>query len=107
MRFAPNSTPLTRQHWWLVILLSGLALILAHGVALLCQVKPGLSLGFVPSGVAIALTLWFEWIGIILTAITSLVIAPFWGSGDWTGLLRFTDIIVPLITWLLYRQIQW
>ncbi|MFW5778883.1 MAG: PAS domain S-box protein [Coleofasciculus sp.] len=105
MRFALNSTPLTRQHLWLVIVLSGLALILAHGVALLCQVKPGLSLWFFPSGVAIALTLWFEWIGIILTGITSLVIAPFWGSGDWTGLLRFTDIIVPLITWLLYRQL--
>lgn len=105
MRFASNSTPLTRQHWWLVIVLSGFALILAHGVALLYQVQPGISLWFFPSGVAIALTLCFEWIGLILTGITSLVIAPFWGSGDWTGWLRITDIIIPLITWLLYRRL--
>jgi len=105
MRFALNSTPLTRQRWWLVIVLSGFALILAHGLALLCQVQPGLSLWFFPSGVAIALTLWFEWIGLILTGITSLVIAPFWGHGDWTGWLRCTDIIVPLITWLVYRKV--
>ncbi|MEQ8462159.1 PAS domain S-box protein [Coleofasciculus sp. E1-EBD-02] len=105
MRFAPNSTPLTRQQLWLVIVLSGFALFLAHGLALLYQVQPGLSLWFFPSGVAIALTLWFEWIGLILTGIISLVIAPFWGHGDWTGLLRCTDIIVPLITWLLYRQL--
>ncbi|MEQ9484432.1 hypothetical protein [Coleofasciculus sp. F4-SAH-05] len=40
---------MTRQRWWLVIVLSGLALILAQEVALLYQVQPGLSLWFFPS----------------------------------------------------------
>ncbi|MFB2935047.1 PAS domain S-box protein [Aerosakkonemataceae cyanobacterium BLCC-F154] len=89
---------------WLVIILSLLALMLAHGMALIYRIQPAVSLWFPPSGIAIALTLWFGPIGIILTGIASVLMAPFWGLTGWARLVGLTDILEPLIAWLLYLK---
>jgi PAS domain S-box-containing protein len=90
----------------LIILLVGLiALIMAHGMALIYQVQPGISLWFPPSGVAIALTFWLGRSGIILTGLASLLMAPCWGLHGWERVIGFTDVIEPLIAWLLYRRL--
>ncbi|MBH8555107.1 MASE1 domain-containing protein [Nostocaceae cyanobacterium CENA357] len=90
----------------LIILLVGLiALIMAHGMALIYQVQPGVSLWFPPSGVAIALTFWFGRSGIILTGLASFLMAPFWGLHSWERMVGFVDVIEPLIAWLLYRRL--
>lgn len=83
--------------------LSLVALLLAHGMALIYRIQPAVSLWFPPSGVAIALTLWFGTIGIVLTGITSILIAPVWGNDGWTQLAGLTDATEPLVAWLLYR----
>ncbi|MFB2881550.1 PAS domain S-box protein [Floridanema aerugineum] len=90
------------RKWWLVIVLSLLALMLAHGMAVIYRIQPAVSLWFPPSGIAIALTLWFGPIGIIITGITSVLMAPFWGFESWTRLIGLTDILEPLVAWLLY-----
>jgi signal transduction histidine kinase len=83
--------------------LSLVALLLAHGMALIYRIQPAVSLWFPPSGVAIALTLWFGTIGVVLTGITSILIAPVWGNDGWTQLAGVTDATEPLVAWLLYR----
>lgn len=91
---------------WLIILLVGLiALILAHGMALIYRIQPGVSLWFPPSGVAIALTFWFGPYGIFLTGIASLLMSSFWGLHGWHRVVALTDVIEPLIAWLLYRRL--
>jgi len=89
---------------WLVIILGLLALVLAHGMALIYRIQPAVSLWFPPSGIAIALTLWFGPIGIILTGITSVLMAPFWGFTGWERLIGLIDILEPLVAWLLYQK---
>jgi PAS domain S-box-containing protein len=98
----PNLSFSFLKKWWLIIFLGILALILAHGIALIYRIQPAVSLWFPPSGIAIALTLWFGPIGIILTGITSVLMAPFWGSEGWGRLVGLTDTLEPLIAWLLY-----
>ncbi|HEY9299673.1 MAG TPA: MASE1 domain-containing protein, partial [Phormidium sp.] len=73
-------------------------------MALIYRIQPAVSLWFPPSGIAIALTLWFGPIGIILTGITSVFMAPFWGSEGWARLVGLTDTLEPLVAWLLYRK---
>ncbi|WGV26245.1 MASE1 domain-containing protein [Halotia branconii] len=90
----------------LIILLVGLiALIMAHGMALIYQVQPGISLWYPPSGVAIALTFWFGRSGIILTGLASFLMSPFWGLHGWERMIGWVDVIEPLIAWLLYRRL--
>ncbi|MBH8577657.1 MASE1 domain-containing protein [Nostocaceae cyanobacterium CENA369] len=91
---------------WLIILLVGLiALILAHGMALIYRIQPGVSLWFPPSGIAISLTFWFGPYGIFLTGIASLLMSSFWGLHGWHRVVALTDVIEPLIAWLLYRRL--
>ncbi|MBD2196556.1 MULTISPECIES: MASE1 domain-containing protein [Calothrix] len=91
----------------LVITVLGLlALVLAHQMALIYQIQPGISLWFPPSGVAIALTFWLGTDGILLTGLASFLMAPFWGLQGWEQLIGFTDGIEPLIAWLLYRRVK-
>jgi PAS domain S-box-containing protein len=40
----------------------------------------------------------------VLTAIASVVMAPFWGHEGWTRLVGLTDATEPLVAWLLYHQ---
>ncbi len=90
----------------LIILLVGLiALIMAHGMALIYQVQPGVSLWFPPSGVAIALSFWFGRSGIILTGLASFLMAPFWGLHGWERMVALIDVIEPSIAWFLYRRL--
>ncbi len=91
------------RRWWLIVPLSLVALLLAHGMALIYRIQPAVSLWFPPSGVAIALTLWFGTVGVVLTGITSILIAPLWGNDGWTQLAGLTDATEPLVAWLLYR----
>ncbi|QIR38272.1 response regulator [Tolypothrix sp. PCC 7910] len=81
-----------------------LALILAHKMALIYQIQPGISLWFPPSGVAIALTFWFGPYGILLTGVASLLMSRFWGLDGWEQLISLVDVIEPLLAWLLYRR---
>ncbi|WP_242072092.1 MASE1 domain-containing protein [Nostoc sp. FACHB-110] len=90
----------------LVILSLGLLiLVVAHEMALIYRIQPGVSLWFPPSGVAIALSFWFGIDGIILTGIASFVMAPFWGLQGSEQLIGFLDMIEPSIAWLLYRRL--
>ncbi|HEY9747467.1 MAG TPA: MASE1 domain-containing protein, partial [Allocoleopsis sp.] len=73
-------------------------------MALIYRVQPAVSLWFPPSGVAIALTFWLGPIGILLTGLASVIMAPFWGSEGWTRLAGLTDAAEPLVAWLLYCQ---
>ncbi|HEY9634610.1 MAG TPA: PAS domain S-box protein [Coleofasciculaceae cyanobacterium] len=92
------------RRWWLVLLLCLLALVLAHGMALLYRIGPAVSLWFPPSGVAIALTLWFGPIGVVLTGVASILVAPQWGNDGWTRIVALTDATEPLVAWFLYRH---
>ncbi|MBD2355750.1 MASE1 domain-containing protein [Tolypothrix sp. FACHB-123] len=83
-----------------------LALILAHQMALIYRIQPGVSLWFPPSGVAIALTFWLGPYGILLTGLASFLMAPFWGLYGWEQLIGFTDGIEPFVAWLLYRRVK-
>lgn len=89
---------------WIVLLLSLLALFLAHGMALIYRVQPAVSLWFPPSGVAITLTLWLGPIGVLLTGIVSVIMAPLWGNDGWTRFIGLTDGVEPLVAWFLYRR---
>ncbi|HEY9736171.1 MAG TPA: PAS domain-containing protein, partial [Trichocoleus sp.] len=79
-----------------------LALIAAHGLALLFRIAPAISLWFPPSGVAIALTFWLGPIGAGLTGLAAVIMAPAWGSQGWLRLVGLTDAVEPLLAWLLY-----
>ena len=103
MSLRSDSSSLGYRRWWLIVPLSLVALLLAHGMALLYRIQPAVSLWFPPSGVAIALTLWFGTVGVVLTGITSILIAPVWGNDGWTQLAGLTDATEPLVAWLLYR----
>src|SRR4028119_337573 len=103
MSLRSDSSSIGYRRWWLIVPLSLVALLLAHGMALIYRIQPAVSLWFPPSGVAIALTLWFGTIGIVLTGITSILIAPIWGNDGWTQLAGLTDATEPLVAWLLYR----
>ncbi|MDZ8055123.1 MAG: MASE1 domain-containing protein [Aulosira sp. ZfuVER01] len=101
-----DSYPIAPMRRRLVITLLGLlALILAHKMALIYRIQPGVSLWFPPSGVAIALTFWLGPYGIVLTGIASFLMAPFWGLNGWEQLVGLLDGIEPLIAWLLYRRL--
>ncbi len=106
MQLWPDSTKIASMRRSLIILLVGLiALIMAHGMALIYQVQPGISLWFPPSGVAIALTFWLGRSGIILTGLVSFLMSPSWGLHGWERMIGFVDVIEPLIAWLLYRRL--
>lgn len=81
-----------------------MVLLIAHGMALIFRIQPAVSLWFPPSGVAITLTLWFGPVGVILTGLTSILMAPFWGNDGWTCLFGWTDATEPLVAWFLYRR---
>jgi signal transduction histidine kinase len=63
------------------------------------------SLWFPPSGVAIALAIWFGPPIAIVTGLVSTVMAPLWGNQGWTQWVGWTDATEPLIAWWLYRQV--
>lgn len=98
MRFLP-------RHGWLIFPLSVLVLLVTHGMALAYRVNPSVSLWFPPSGAAIALTLWFGPLGIVATALSSIIAAPWWNVHGWMRLLGCVDAIEPLVVWVLYRYI--
>ncbi|MBE9005202.1 MASE1 domain-containing protein [Fortiea sp. LEGE XX443] len=89
----------------LILSLGLLALVAAHGMALIYRIQPGVSLWFPPSGVAIALSFWFGIDGIILTGIASFLMSPFWGLHSWQQVVSLTDVAEPLVAWLLYRRL--
>ncbi|MDX2099384.1 MAG: PAS domain S-box protein [Leptolyngbyaceae cyanobacterium bins.59] len=95
-------TSMARVHP-LMLFFGLLALLLAHGMALLFRVQPAVSLWFPPSGVAIALSLWLGPSGAALTALVSVWMAPLWGSDGWFQWLGLLDAIEPLVAWGLYR----
>ncbi|MDX2230311.1 MAG: PAS domain-containing protein [Leptolyngbyaceae cyanobacterium bins.349] len=90
---------------WIAPLLGVFMLILAHGVALIYRVQPSVSLWFPPSGVAIALTLWLGPLGAGLTGLTSVMMAPVWGSVGWNRWVGLLDMAEPLVAWILYRRL--
>lgn len=100
----PNSIFFVPQRWWLILPLGLLVLLLAHGMALIYRIQPAVSLWFPPSGVAIALTLWFGPVGVLLTAVSSILIAPQWGNEGGTQIMSLTDATEPLVAWFLYRR---
>lgn len=80
-------------------------MILAHGTALLFRIQPAVSLWFPPSGVAIVLTFWLGPVGVVLTGIASVLMAPAWGSEGWYRWVGLTDAVEPLVAWCLYRYV--
>jgi len=98
------ATASRKQRWLLVLLGLGL-LILSHWVALLYRIQPAVSLWFPPAGVAIALTFWMGPVGIVLTGIASVCMAPLWGSTGWSSLVGWVDSLEPLVAWLLYCHV--
>lgn len=101
-----DSHPIAPMCRRLVITLVGLlALILAHKMALIYRIQPGVSLWFPPSGVAIALTFWLGPYGMLLTGIASFLMSPFWGLNGWEQLVALLDSVEPFIAWLLYRHL--
>lgn len=104
--FPPVSLrPLTRR-WWIVLILGFLALVAAHGMALLYRVQPQVSLWFPPSGVAIVLTFWFGPVGAFLTGMVAVLMAPLWGSPGWHRLAGLADMVEPLVAWWFYCRIR-
>ncbi|QLE59470.1 response regulator [Nostoc sp. TCL26-01] len=95
----------TMRRWLMISLLGLLALSIAHGMALIYRIQPGVSLWFPPSGVAIALTFWFGPYGIILTGLASVLMSPLWGLHGWERVAALTDAVEPLIAWWLYRHL--
>ncbi|MCC5637049.1 MASE1 domain-containing protein [Nostoc sp. CHAB 5844] len=89
----------------LILSLGLLALVAAHGMALIYRIQPGVSLWFPPSGVAIALSFWFGIDGIILTGIASFLMSPFWGLHGWERVIGLIDVVEPLVAWLFYRRL--
>ncbi|HEY9607857.1 MASE1 domain-containing protein [Allocoleopsis sp.] len=100
----PNSITFVPKRWWFILPLGLLVLLFAHDMALIYRIQPAVSLWFPPSGVAIALTLWWGPVGILLTAVSSILIAPHWGNDGWTQILSLTDATEPLVAWFLYRR---
>ncbi|NES98256.1 MAG: hypothetical protein F6K32_24335 [Desertifilum sp. SIO1I2] len=98
MRFLP-------RNWWSIFPLCVLALLLAHSIALIYRIDPNTSLWFPPSGVAIAITLWFGPVGIVATAFASILVAPYWQLHGWTIWLGAIDALEPLIVWGCYRHL--
>ncbi|AFY42055.1 MASE1 domain-containing protein [Nostoc sp. PCC 7107] len=94
-----------RHRRLLILSLGLLALVAAHGMALIYRIQPGVSLWFPPSGVAIALSFWFGIDGIILTGLASFLMSPFWGLYGWEQCISFTDVVEPLVAWLLYCRL--
>ncbi|BBD58017.1 multi-sensor hybrid histidine kinase [Nostoc sp. HK-01] len=94
-----------RHRRLLILSLGLLALVAAHGMALIYRIQPGVSLWFPPSGVAIALSFWFGIDGIILTGLASFLMSPFWGLHGWEQFIGFTDVVEPLVAWLLYCRL--
>lgn len=92
------------RRWWFILPIGLLVLLFAHGMALMFRIQPAVSLWFPPSGVAIAFTLWFGPVGVVLTGLTSILMAPFWGNDGWTCLVGWTDATEPLVAWFLYRR---
>ncbi|RUS97473.1 hypothetical protein DSM106972_084210 [Dulcicalothrix desertica PCC 7102] len=88
---------------WAPIVLGLVALVIAHYVALIFRVSPAVSLWFPPSGVAVTLSLWFGWVGVILTWIASFSMSHLWGNEGWYRLASLTDVTEPLVTLLLFR----
>ncbi|MCU0570859.1 MAG: MASE1 domain-containing protein [Oculatellaceae cyanobacterium Prado106] len=78
---------------------------LAHYAALLFRVQTAVSLLFPPSGVAIALAIWFGAPAALVTGMVSTLMAPHWGSHGWAQWVGWTDAIEPLIAWWLYRRV--
>ncbi|MBD2067935.1 PAS domain S-box protein [Leptolyngbya sp. FACHB-671] len=103
MLSSPNTAPANQHRWWIVVLVGILALFVAHWIALVYRVQPSLSLWFVPSGVAIALTFWFGPIGAILAGAAGIMVAPLWGHTGWSSLVGAADAVEPLVAWMLYR----
>ncbi|MBE9210858.1 MASE1 domain-containing protein [Nostoc sp. LEGE 06077] len=89
----------------LILSLGLLALVAAHVMALIYRIQPGVSLWFPPSGVAIALSFWFGIDGIILTGFVSFLMSPFWGLHGWEKLVGLTDVVEPLVAWVLYCRL--
>ncbi|MBW4601339.1 MAG: MASE1 domain-containing protein [Calothrix sp. FI2-JRJ7] len=85
------------------IVLGLVALVIAHYVALIFRVSPAVSLWFPPSGVAVTLSLWFGWVGVILTWIASFSMSHLWGNDGWFRLASLTDVTEPLVALLLFR----
>ncbi|HEY9641467.1 MAG TPA: ATP-binding protein, partial [Coleofasciculaceae cyanobacterium] len=51
------------------------------------------------------LTFWFGMPGIVLTGITSGLLAPLWGLEGWQRLTALLDMVEPLLAWVLYRRL--
>ncbi|MBD0266939.1 MAG: PAS domain-containing protein [Cyanobacteria bacterium Co-bin8] len=100
----PRSASSVRVNWS-ALLLGFLVLLLAHGAALLFRIQPAVSLWFPPSGVAIALALWLGPLGIVLTGLASVMVAPAWGGDGWFRLVGLVDVVEPAVAWLLYRKL--
>jgi signal transduction histidine kinase len=100
----PNFIPCVPERWWFILPLGLLVLLFAHGMALIYRIQPAVSLWYPPSGVAIALTLWWGPVGIFLTAVSSILMAPHWGNDGWSQILGLTDATEPLVAWFLYRR---
>lgn len=94
-----------RAFRWTAPLVGILLLIVAHVVALVYRVQPGVSLWFPPSGVAIVLSLWMGPLGALLTGLVSVIMAPFWGMHGWARVLGVLDCAEPLVAWVLYRGV--
>lgn len=89
---------------WIPLLLGAVLLILAHYAALVFRIHPSVSLWFPPSGVAIVLALWFGLPAVIVTGLTSVIVAPIWGSHGWMQWVGLTDAVEPFVAWWLYRK---
>lgn len=88
---------------WMILPLGLVLLLLAQGIALLFRVSPAVSLWFPPAGVSIALGLWLGLPGVGLTGLAAVIMAPAWGYEGWTRWAGLTDMLEPLVAWLLYR----
>ncbi len=89
---------------WSPLLLGAAVLVLAHFTALLFRIHPAVSLWFPPSGVAIALAIWFGPLAAMVTGLVSTLVAPIWGSQGWMQWVGLTDAVEPLVAWWLYRR---
>lgn len=87
---------------WKLILSGCLFLILAHWMALVFRIQPAVSLWFPPSGVAVLLAIWLGPIGIGITGLVSVIMAPMWGSDGWQRLVGLTDASEPFMAWFFY-----
>ncbi|WP_071880850.1 PAS domain S-box protein [Geitlerinema sp. PCC 7407] len=96
---------LPSRRGWLVAIASLLVLLGAHGLTLLHQTEPEVALWHPTAGVAIALTLWFGPMEVLLTMLAAVLMAPWWGGEGWSRGLGILDSLEPLTVWLLYRRL--